>query len=359
MSERNFIIRVDSSSEIGMGHLMRCLALADELVKRKSKVIFICRNYIGSGHKLVLEQNFKLHLLTDRGGKVMSSKPSDLLKYTQLLDASESSEIISKYPRAHVIVDHYGLDYNWESNIKCDSIIVIDDLANRPHHCSLLIDQSLKNTKLDYEQLIDGDFDFIGGNMIILREEFTSGLTWLGSGGRKVLICMGGADPYGYTQTILELIATSHKNYFGEQTVVEINVVVGAAFNDIANLKRVIDSSELNISISMDSQKVSELMIQTDLCILSCGTMILEACALGAPSIGIVVAENQQSTADYLERAGAIELFDLKSDKGPDICSVISSLVNNSQRLSFYSSKLKKMVSQKSKEIIVRSLYEC
>merc|ERR1712224_404143 len=99
------------------------------------------------------------------------------------------------YPGSHVIVDHYALDCQWESNINCESMIVIDDLADRHHKCSLLIDQSLKNTKLNYENLVDGNFDFIGGNLVILREEFSKERTWQAHGSGKVLICMGGADP--------------------------------------------------------------------------------------------------------------------------------------------------------------------
>ena len=358
MSERTYIIRVDSSSEIGLGHLSRCLALANELVKSEAQVIFICRDHHGSGHKLVLEQNFELHLLKGKEKGPTSSEHSEWLGYTQLTDASESSEITSRYNRVLVIVDHYALGYVWESNVDCDAVIVIDDLANRPHKCSLLIDQSLKNTKSDYRELIEGNFEFIGGNIVILREEFSSGNMWQAPGNGKVLICMGGTDPFGYTQAILELIVKNHKKWSKDHTVSEINIVVGPAFDGIDDLQPVIESSELNIVISKAPPQISDLMLQSDLCILSCGTTILEACSLGVPSLGVVVADNQQSTADFLEQAGAIELYDLGTETGLDIYSLISAFVSNPHRLSVCSSKLKKMVSQTSREIIVRSLNE-
>jgi UDP-2,4-diacetamido-2,4,6-trideoxy-beta-L-altropyranose hydrolase len=358
MSEHTFVIRVDSSSEIGMGHLARCLALASDLAKFGAMVVFICRDHHGSGHSLVLEQNFKLHLLDGKEKLTISSNPSDWLGFTQSHDAFESSKIISKYLKAHVIVDHYGLDYLWESSIDCDSMIVIDDLANRPHQCELLIDQSLENTKLDYKELIDGNFEFIGGNMVILREEFRRVQTWQGPGTGKLLICMGGADPFGHTQGILELIISSYNRFPEEQVVSEINVIVGAAFDDISTLKVFMEESDLNISLIQAPRKVSELMLQADLCILSCGTMILEACALGVPSIGVVVADNQQSTAEFLEKAGAIELYDLRQKNDSEIFSMVSSLIGNPQRLWDHSYMQKTMVSQESNEIIVRNLYE-
>jgi len=356
MNEHTFVIRVDSSSEIGIGHLARCLALANYLVKLKAKVIFICRDHYGSAHELILKHKFRLHLLSGKEKQVKSSKPSDWLGYSQLQDASESSAFIAKYPGAHVIVDHYSLDYLWESNIKCESMTVIDDLANRSHQCSLLIDQSLQNTKLDYKKLIDGNFDFIGGNIVILRDEFSSGQTWKASGSQKVLICMGGADPQSYTKRILEQIVFSHKKYSGYQAISEINVVVGAGVTDYEELMMLSDSTKLKISILSTPDSISQLMLMSDLCILSCGTMILEACALGVPSIGVAVADNQQSTARFLAKAGAIKLYDFKNEKGPDIYTEISSLINDPKGLSVYSTKLKTMVSSTSNETIARRL---
>lgn len=356
MNEHTFVVRVDSSSEIGMGHLVRCLALASNLVKLKGKVIFICRDHFGSAHELILKHKFKLHLLNGKDKEGRSSKPSDWLGCSQLQDASESSAFIAKYPGAHVIVDHYGLGYLWESNVKCESMTVIDDLANRRHQCSLLIDQSLQNTKSDYEKLIDGNFDFIGGNKVLLRNEFSSGQIWKAPESRRVLICMGGADPQSYTKKILEQIVFSHKTYSGQEAVREIKVVVGAAATDHEELLTIADSTELKVSILSTPDNIAQLMLTSDLCILSCGTMILEACALGVPSIGIAVADNQQGTAEFLAKAGAIELYDFENESDSKIYAVIFSLINDPKRLSVYSTKSKTMVSSASNEMIARRL---
>jgi UDP-2,4-diacetamido-2,4,6-trideoxy-beta-L-altropyranose hydrolase len=358
MNEHTFVIRVDSSSEIGTGHLARCLALANYLVKIKAKVVFICRDHYGSAHELILKQKFRLHLLNGKEKQAISLKSSDWLGCSQLQDASESSAFIDKYPGSHVIVDHYALDYLWESNIKCKSMTVIDDLANRHHQCSLLVDQSLKNTKLDYEKLVDGNFDFIGGNKVILREEFSNKKAWKIPESGKVLICMGGADPQNYTKRILEQIVLSHKKCSEHQGVSEINVIVGSAFTDYDELVSLADTTKLKVSILSTPKNISQLMLMSDLCILSCGTTVLEACALGVPSIGIAVADNQKSTAEFLARAGAIELYDFKNEKGLNIYTIIHSLINNPERLSLYSKKLKTMVSSLATETIARRLCE-
>ncbi len=358
MHEKTFIIRVDSSSEIGAGHLARCLALANYLLKLKAKVVFICRNHHGSSHALVLKQKFRLHLLNGKEDQTTSSKPKDWLGFSQLQDASESSVFIDMYPGSHVIVDHYGLDCQWESNINCESMTVIDDLANRHHKCSLLIDQSLKNTKLNYENLVDGNFDFIGGDLVILREEFSNERTWKPHGSGKVLICMGGADPKSYTKKILENIILNHKRCTNPRDVIEINVIVGSAYIDYDDLKSLADTDKLKVSILFNPKNISQLMLQSDLCILSCGTMILEACALGVPSIGVAVADNQKNTAEFLAKSGAIELYDFSNEKDRGIYEVILDFINNPERLSLCSKKLKTMVSSDATEIIARRLCE-
>ena len=358
MNKTTFIFRVDSSLEIGTGHLIRCLALAGYLLECNSEVVFICRDHQGSCHGMIEEKNFNLHLLHGKEKKIISKNPDDWLGYSQLQDAFESSEIISKYPKAHVIVDHYSLDYSWESNIKCDSITVIDDLANRSHKCNLLIDQSLKNTKSDYEDLIDGNFSFVGGNNLILREEFSEANDWQGPGSKKVFLCMGGIDPFNHTELILKSIINSHKNSLDNKKLREIIVIAGNSFNKNLDENHFINESNLKIKICKSPKRISKFMLQSDLCVLSCGTLILEACALGVPSLGIVLAENQKNTAEFLKMTGAIELYDMKNNYNSTIYSSINSLLGNSQELLNFSKKQKQVVSKSSKQTILRNIYE-
>ena len=99
-------------------------------------------------------------------------------------------------------------------------------------------------------------------------------------------------------------------------------------------------------------------MLQSVFCILSFGTMILEACALGVPSIGLAVADNQKSTAEFLASSGAIELYDFNNEKDLSIYRVILDFINNPKKLSLCSKKLKTMVSSDATEIIARRLCE-
>ena len=88
---------------------------------------------------------------------------------------------------------------------------------------------------------------------------------------------------------------------FQSQDEIEINVIVGSACTDYDDLKSLADTDKLKVSILFNPENISQLMLQSELCILSCGTMILEACALGVPSIGLAVADNKKVQLNFLQ----------------------------------------------------------
>ena len=152
---------------------------------------------------------------------------------------------------------------------------------------------------------------------------------------------------------------------------IEDHVVVSINQNDLiiisdvakvkkyAKLKGLSDRAADQVKLADEAYtKGVQLMHQSELCILSCGTMILEACALGVPSIGLAVAENQKSTAEFLASSGAIELYDFNNEKDLSIYRVILDFINNPKKLSLCSKKLKTMVSSDATEIIARRLCE-
>jgi UDP-2,4-diacetamido-2,4,6-trideoxy-beta-L-altropyranose hydrolase len=131
-------IRVDASTRIGMGHVMRCVTLAEVLRKQSAEVIFICRSQPGDCIDWIRERGFTVLEL---------SLTAEILLNNQLM--IEDAVSIQQYLHAHVpiewlIVDHYDIDYRWEGIMRGSvrQIMVIDDLANRQHNCDLLLDQN-------------------------------------------------------------------------------------------------------------------------------------------------------------------------------------------------------------------------
>ena len=168
---RYIVIRCDASLSIGSGHVIRCRTLARELRRRGSEIIFLCRRQQGDLIEL-LEQEFMVLSLPEqplRQSKDLQGR--DLYKAwlgcDQQQDAADCLESLTKSGISKVdwlVVDHYGLDINWEKQLitgmrtsnSQPRLLVIDDLADRVHQADLLLDQNFFGNETDqrYEQLV-------------------------------------------------------------------------------------------------------------------------------------------------------------------------------------------------------------
>ncbi|OSO90608.1 hypothetical protein B7O87_09310 [Cylindrospermopsis raciborskii CENA303] len=139
------VIRVDSSQNMGSGHLVRCRTLAEALQHRGAEVKFICRQHPGNLIHLLTHANFSVTVLPPP-----TSLQPTVEDYTLWLgvnletDAAETIEALKGKMPDWLIVDHYGLDNFWEEKLRSyvGKILVIDDLANRPHNCDALLNQN-------------------------------------------------------------------------------------------------------------------------------------------------------------------------------------------------------------------------
>jgi len=168
-------IRVDSSKEIGSGHVIRCLTFAECLRELGANVQFITRDHIGNLNSHIKKKGFKLNVLPNNKTSIKKNKYENMLGVSNSVDAKETIEIINNYSAEWMIVDHYALDFIWESEISpfVNKIMVIDDLANRKHNCDVILDQNYTNNKKRYKDLlIVNTIKFIGPKYSILRKDF-------------------------------------------------------------------------------------------------------------------------------------------------------------------------------------------
>lgn len=135
-----FVFRTDASLDIGTGHVMRCLALAQALRARGATCQFVCRDSPGNLITMVRERGFTVAPLPQSAGGDAGSCDSDWMR-----DAEQTVAALRGHTAQWMIVDHYALDARWERVVRpvCRQLMVIDDLANRPHECEILLDQNL------------------------------------------------------------------------------------------------------------------------------------------------------------------------------------------------------------------------
>jgi len=143
-------IRVDASLDMGTGHVMRCLTLADALKEQDNNVSFICREHKGNLIQSIEKKGYLVNKLDMDLPSILTKQENSILEHAKWLGSSQKSDsnaccsILKRIKPDWLIVDHYALDYRWQKALKplFKKPMVIGDLDNRNHQCDLLLDQT-------------------------------------------------------------------------------------------------------------------------------------------------------------------------------------------------------------------------
>ena len=137
----NIVFRVDSSIQIGLGHLMRCVALADELKREGCTVTFLCRALEGN---LIESVEHKVIVLEKDDDFQSDDLYLNWLGASQGRDAEQTIKVMPKMTDL-LVVDSYALGQYWHQKLRAHTkkILVIDDLADRQFDCDILLNQNL------------------------------------------------------------------------------------------------------------------------------------------------------------------------------------------------------------------------
>ena len=301
------VIRVDSSEQIGSGHLMRCLTLAEQMRKKNAEVHFISRDLIGSLHRLVTEHEFSLHLLPRHEAQANLTGYAAWLTVSQTMDAEETVSILSQIPPVdRLVVDSYALDIVWEQQMRplVREIFVIDDLANRQHDCDILLDQNFyREMQHRYDGLVPPKCKLLlGPSHALLREEFYVARAHLRKRDgrlRRILVFYGGSDATCETEKAIHALLQLHL------PSVDVDVVVGGSNAHRTQIEELCASHDFLHTYCAVSN-MAEFMANADLCLGAGGTTTWERCFLGLPAIVTAIAENQLEICRDCADAGLI-----------------------------------------------------
>ncbi len=229
-----------------------------------------------------------------------------------------------------MIVDHYGLDWQWESSIRdcVNRILVIDDLAERAHDCDVLLDCVYGRKVGDYKSLVPRRCELLlGAKFAPLRPEF---LNWREfalerrcnfQGVKKILVSLGGTDRSNLTEQVLnQLTRLKLPNN------IEIEVVVGLGF---AHLKRVEDQIALlpiKISLNVGANNMASRIVEADLGIGAIGVSTWERFCLGLPAVNLITEAHQLAVVASLREqkfSGVLKATSMASELAPFLKKLI------------------------------------
>lgn len=308
------VFRADASVDIGMGHLMRCLTLANALSARGHECLFVTRAGADGFLAPLRDAEHEIHQLTatpEAGGYgPHDAAPAHAawLAGDWRSDAAQTRDILRDLDADWFVLDHYALDAAWEGAALPPAVqlAVIDDLFDRPHRADLLVDQNIAITRAAYDGLVPGDCHVLAGpEFALLRPEFAA-LRPAALARRRhgrlehLLIAMGGVDRDNATATVLA----------GLQGVdlpegMRITVVLGANAPHHRAVETLAADMKRPTRLCSDVRDMAGLMADADLAIGAAGSSSWERCCLGLPSIVLMLAGNQRRIAGELDRAGA------------------------------------------------------
>lgn len=270
---KRVIIRTDASTEIGSGHVMRCLTIAHQLKKHDIDVCFMMQEVPGNLIDYVAKQGFS---------NITSLESADLY-----------------------IIDHYGIDEVWEQKLRASTnkLMVIDDLANRTHDCDLLLDQNVvPQFETRYEGITPAHcVQLLGPSYLIMRDEFIKARSNMPDRTgivKKLLVFMGGTDPTDETSKVLDALQETTTKF---ET---IHVVVGNGNVHKEHIQAICAEQGFHYHCQIDY--MADLMLQVDFSIGAGGSTTWERCYVGLPSSSTIVADNQRIATEYAAKLGAV-----------------------------------------------------
>lgn len=304
------VIRVDASSQIGSGHVMRCLSLAVKLQKEhNAQVYFIMRQLTGNLCSLVQDKGYSVLPLPAEPTNQKLTGYEKWLTVSQEQDAKETIEELKTIDTFDLlVVDSYAIDVTWENAVRpyVKKIMVIDDLANRSHNCDLLLDQNLyEDMYTRYDRLVPSRCQlYLGPKYALLRDEFyeaRKALRHRNGTIQNILVFYGGVDATKETLKALHALEKICNADF-----VTINVIVGSNNPCKGEIEKCC-MMHTNWHFYCQVSNMAEFMNQADLMLGAGGSTTWERCFLRLPALVTAVAENQIESCKYLEKCGVIE----------------------------------------------------
>ena len=338
----SLIIRADASTQIGAGHLMRCLALAQAWKDAGGEVTFItaCRSE-GLLQRL-RDEEFDIKLL-----------PS---AYPDTADWNITRGILAGHPGGWLVLDGYNFDDAYQQMVKeaGHRLLVIDDMAHLKHYyADILLNQNLHAEQLHYScepytRLL------LGTHYVLLRREFLAWKEWhrkIPEVARRVLVTLGGGDPENNTLKVIQAL----------QEVgipdLEATVVIGASNPHAGVLEQAAKQSCIPIHMVRDAKNMPELIAWADAAVSGGGSTSWELLFMGVPSLFLIVADNQRYIAEYVGNQGFGKNLGLAQNISTEsLTEAITSLAKNFNLRATISQKVGQIVDGQGAQRVVSTM---
>lgn len=293
------VIRADANSKIGMGHVMRCLSVADALLKRGEEVLFVTAD--DTPVPLLTKKGIPYCVLHTDYADMEAELPELWEVLRELPQGAESPDAALPQKNTSILVDSYYVTEKYLAALKKRiTTIYMDDIYAFSYPVDMLINYNIYGEEMGYEK--DAAFAdtklLLGTEYVPLREEFSAGEQQRTAANCGILITTGGSDSFNLAGQLL----TEAMKYDALKEK-EYHVVSGSLNPHIGELQALAQKHE-NIHIHCNVTNMAELMAESKVALSAGGSTLYELCAMGVPVIAFSFAENQERLVQTFVKRG-------------------------------------------------------
>lgn len=303
------VIRTDANSEIGMGHVTRCLSLAEAWQDHGGRVIFAVAQTPSSLQHRLRAEGFRVELIGSVTGNWDSARMCDL--YTK---AAATWAVIDGY--------RFGKDYQQALKQAGCRLLIVDDYGSAGEYSAdivlnddLAITPELYRRRQPYTELL------LGPSYALVRKQFREQRPQarvFAKVAARVLVTMGGSDPENMTLAVIHAL-----RQFGGPPI-EVRVIVGGGNSHLEELRRAAgEVSGCRLKIISDVADMAEHMAWAEIAVVACGVTVWELIYMGASVIGWPRNEANQKTLAILQEKQVVEAL----PRNPDASCIADRLV--------------------------------
>ena len=296
--QRSISFRVDGGPNSGLGHLVRCLALA-QMIYPSQEIHFYCTEIPLSIAEDMLSLGFG---------------------FTRIQSENEFLNTLNE--STTVVLDHYGLGTDFQQLVKNSGskLVCIDDLGGQFFFADVIINHAPGVLPTFYDAQ-PHTYYALGPDFALLRPSFLKNANLFKSRKHlnKVFICLGGADYNNLTAQIVSGVVEC--NIFKK-----VIVVTGAAFQQLESLTSLLKENVVEHHHEVAEEKMALLMANSDIAIVPASGIIFEAIASGCIVVSSYYVKNQEAIFEGFKKLNAAYFLDNFNDVNENF---LSDLVKN------------------------------
>ena len=280
-SQQTVLVRLEANSNIGHGHLARCLSITRKLIDRFD-VVFLMRECNELIEKKVYQSGAKICYLAT--SKKVEFKSSNYNTWLGALINDDAEEVVgdivdNSLDKPHIITDCYGIDTDWLGICRpyCSTVMCVDDLMNRFLDCDILVDPTFKRGELEYRNLVpDRTILLCGSQYMPLPESLANGLEkpLKKQDGVNILVSFGATDPNDFSIKLMRYLKTEDLPVNHSFKILLTSDYKKST--ELFNLVRNLQANNRPVQVTIDTKDIAMEYAWADICIGAAGQSIYE-----------------------------------------------------------------------------------